>query len=140
MTTMVVTVTAEGASVAPSVDPGPSITTWWPSLPLALGDVDEWLTLSGLRRSGDWTLTAGTGGGLHVSATVVSAVSAADVRHTCNDGAGPHWGRRTRGCPRCDALEAGAQPAAWAGSRRTAPTRSHRCDSGCGPVCTAGDW
>ena len=44
--------------------------------------------------------------------------SADDLRHTCNDGDGPHFGRRTAGCPRCDELTAGAAPREWSGSRR----------------------
>ena len=40
------------------------------------------------------------------------------VRHTCNNGDGPYFGRRTAGCPRCDELTAGAAPREWSGSRR----------------------
>lgn len=139
MTTMVVTVTATGVSIAPAAEPGSSIATR-PTLLFTLDGVDRWLAGAGYRRSGtDWDIAL-CAGGLHVSAVVVPVDSAADARHTCNGGAGPHWGRRTRGCPRCDALEAGAEPVAWAGSRRAAPTQGHRCDSRCGRVCTAGDW
>jgi hypothetical protein len=37
----------------------------------------------------------------------------APARHTCNDGRGPAWGRKTPGCPRCDELAAGAEPVTW---------------------------
>lgn len=37
------------------------------------------------------------------------------TKHTCNDGAGPHFGKKTAGCPRCDELSAGAAPRAWSG-------------------------
>lgn len=30
--------------------------------------------------------------------------------HTCNDGQGPHFGKKTPGCPRCDELSTGAAP------------------------------
>jgi hypothetical protein len=74
------------------------------------------------------------------------------TRHTCNDGAGPAFGRKTRGCPRCDELLGGAEPVRWAGvSKREQERRQlaeieahfgsvkHR-SGGCGPVCTFGDW
>ncbi|THJ76069.1 MULTISPECIES: hypothetical protein [Frankia] len=71
--------------------------------------------------------------------------------HTCNDGTGPRWGRRTAGCPRCDELAAGAQPIRWApprraravadDARRVAEIRAHDCAvSGCSVVCTFGEW
>lgn len=33
--------------------------------------------------------------------------------HTCNGGGGPVWGRKTRGCPRCEELLAGAPARTW---------------------------
>ena len=69
------------------------------------------------------------------------------TKHTCNNGNGPAFGRKTAGCPRCDELLAGAEPVRWATSRaqidrqRIAEIRTHDCKrSGCGPVCTFGDW
>lgn len=76
----------------------------------------------------------------------------ATTKHTCG---GPKWGRKTPGCPRCDALLAGAEPVTWAPSRRqraaqedaqrSAEIREHfasasHLSGGCGPVCTFGDW
>jgi hypothetical protein len=78
------------------------------------------------------------------------------AKHTCNGGQGPHFGRKTAGCPRCDELLAGAEPRqGWThrgrfsgpvtDAERTADIRAHfagerhRSD-GCGPVCTYGDW
>lgn len=140
MTNMVVTVTAAGVSIAPATEPGSPIAVR-PTLLFTLGGVDRWLAGAGYRRSGaDWDITVRAVAGLHISAVVVPVESAAEARHTCNGGAGPHWGRRTRGCPRCAALEAGAEPVRWAGSHRAAPTSHHRCDSRCGRVCTGGDW
>lgn len=68
--------------------------------------------------------------------------------HTCNDGAGPVFGRKTPGCPRCDELLAGAKPrAGWGDVKRRFEAaqreaiRTHNCRAaGCGPVCTFGDW
>jgi len=65
--------------------------------------------------------------------------------HTCG---GPAFGRLTPGCPRCDELSAGATPRTqpWRtrpseDATRTAEIRSHSCErSGCGRVCTFGDW
>ncbi len=73
------------------------------------------------------------------------------TRHTCNDGNGPVFGRRTGGCPRCAELAAGAAPVRWAPGRRARTAvditrraeeiRAHDCTAaGCGPVCTFGDW
>lgn len=73
------------------------------------------------------------------------------TKHTCNEGRGPVFGRKTVGCPRCDELRSGATPIAWAPSRVTrdaahcreiaAHFASHAHRSGqCGPVCTYGDW
>ncbi len=39
------------------------------------------------------------------------------TKHTCNDGAGPVFGRKTCGCPRCDELLSGAKPVVWGASR-----------------------
>jgi hypothetical protein len=73
----------------------------------------------------------------------------ATTKHTCNDGNGPVFGRKTAGCPRCDELLGGAAPVVWASlglkKRNEAMQRlalkEHNCTrSGCGPVCTFGDW
>lgn len=58
------------------------------------------------------------------------------------------FGRRVDGCPRCAQLNNGAPPVKWSGTlrreeeaRRIAEIRAHRCSvSGCGPVCTFGEW
>lgn len=58
------------------------------------------------------------------------------------------FGRREAGCPRCAELAAGAPARKGWGSRRRefdaasiAAIRAHNCAaSGCGPVCTFGDW
>ena len=69
------------------------------------------------------------------------------TKHTCNDGSGPAFGRKTPGCPRCDELLAGAKPVQWAltgrqeDARRAAEIRAHDCRaSRCAVVCTFGDW
>lgn len=73
------------------------------------------------------------------------------TKHTCNGDRPPAFGRKTRGCPRCDELLAGAAPITWRPSRAQqdaqrcaeidAHFRSHRHTSGgCGPVCTFGEW
>lgn len=71
------------------------------------------------------------------------------TKHTCNDGSGPAFGRKTPGCPRCDELLAGAAPVKWAPSRAeqdridSAYRRLHPHDckaSGCSIVCTNGEW
>ena len=59
------------------------------------------------------------------------------TKHTCNGGEGPHFGRLTGGCPRCEELKAGAKPVRW---QRTAPREPHHCTEACGPICTADDW
>lgn len=72
----------------------------------------------------------------------------ATTSHTCNDGNGPAFGRKTPGCPRCDELLSGAKPrAGWGGQKRLSPwlrnlpSAAHNCRaSGCGPICTFGDW
>ena len=39
----------------------------------------------------------------------------AKTQHTCNEGAGPYFGRLSDdGCPRCEELKAGAEPRRWA--------------------------
>lgn len=68
------------------------------------------------------------------------------TRHTCG---GPVFGRKTPGCPRCDALLAGAAPVQWASARRAQQdeqearwrrdhfaSEAHRQEV----VCTYGDW
>ena len=58
------------------------------------------------------------------------------------------FGRKVDGCPRCQELAAGAQPIRWSSSRRAEmeaeqirAIRVHNCKaSGCGPVCTFGEW
>ena len=72
----------------------------------------------------------------------------ATTKHTCG---GPVFGKRTAGCPRCDELAAGA-PARQHGYFGTTLQAMHQSDerigrmphdckaSGCGPVCTFGDW
>jgi hypothetical protein len=71
------------------------------------------------------------------------------TRHTCNNGDGPHFGRRTAGCPRCDELTQGAKPREWASNRKAQEDahfynrlREHDCTtSNCNPLCcTYGDW
>jgi hypothetical protein len=85
------------------------------------------------------------------------AITSAKTEHTCNDGRGPHFGRLTPGCPRCDQLAAGDPPRAlgWVERRdqqarydeqREAAHRNHfrvggpHATGACGPVCTFGDW
>lgn len=73
------------------------------------------------------------------------------TKHTCNEGSGPVFGRKTVGCPRCDELLAGSPAVKWAPSRKDqdaqwcrevdAHFRSHHHQTGkCGPVCTFGEW
>lgn len=68
------------------------------------------------------------------------------TKHTCG---GPVFGKKTPGCPRCDELLAGAPPVEWRSSQRDFDRRRdaieranpHNCTkSGCGPICTYGDW
>jgi hypothetical protein len=40
-------------------------------------------------------------------------VTEVKTTHTCNNGNGPVFGRKTQGCPRCDELMAGAAPRSW---------------------------
>ncbi len=71
------------------------------------------------------------------------------AKHTCNDGNGPVFGRKTVGCPRCDELLAG-KPAvkSWGASKARfeaasrAAIMAHDCKrSNCNPICcTFGDW
>lgn len=66
-----------------------------------------------------------------------------NTKHTCNDGAGPHFGRKTAGCPRCDELSNGAAPRdGWqrAHFTRKLDAPRHTCTDSCGPVCTANEW
>lgn len=74
----------------------------------------------------------------------------AGTKHTCNDGAGPSFGRlapRTE-CKRCDELRFGAPARTWAKSNdamRCEAVRAHfasarHTSGGCGPVCTFGEW
>ena len=67
------------------------------------------------------------------------AQAAATRRHTCNDGHGPHFGRLTDGCPRCEELKAGAEPVRWHRAQQY-PYQPHTCTDRCMPVCTANDW
>ena len=72
----------------------------------------------------------------------------ARAKHTCNDGFGPSFGRKTAGCPRCDELTAGAPARTWAKSSdamRCEEVSNHfasqrHTSGGCGPVCTFGEW
>ena len=59
------------------------------------------------------------------------------------------FGRKVEGCPRCIELANGAAPIVQAFWGRKAAMeaeqiraiRSHNCkESGCGPVCTFGEW
>jgi hypothetical protein len=58
------------------------------------------------------------------------------------------FGRKVDGCPRCEELKNGAEPVKWDGTRRSEieaeqirAIRAHDCKkSGCGPVCTFGEW
>ena len=73
------------------------------------------------------------------------------TKHTCNEGHGPVFGRKTKGCLRCDELLSGAIPVKWATGRKeqdrihSLEIRSHfnshkHLSGGCGPVCTYGEW
>ena len=70
------------------------------------------------------------------------------TKHTCNDGDGPHFGRKTAGCQRCDELTQGAKPRQWSSAkqwntRNSSSARAvHNCTaSNCNPLCcTYGDW
>lgn len=57
------------------------------------------------------------------------------------------FGRKDPTCPRCQELTNGAKPRdSWHqkrqdNNRRVMEIRNHNCrQSGCGPVCTFGDW
>jgi len=74
------------------------------------------------------------------------------TKHTCNDGAGPSFGRLAPRleCKRCDELRFGAPARKWnctaadADRARSASITAHFAPNGgherCGPVCTFGDW
>jgi hypothetical protein len=47
----------------------------------------------------------------------MSNLTTVRVQHTCNDGAGPYFGKKTLGCPRCDQLSSGASPRKWANTQ-----------------------
>lgn len=47
-------------------------------------------------------------------------MTTAATKHTCNEGHGPSFGRKTAGCPRCDELCAGSKPRSWAANRKAA--------------------
>lgn len=77
--------------------------------------------------------------------------TAGTTKHTCNEGHGPAFGRKTPGCPRCDELLAGAAPVKWGHSRRENDAQlsreihdhfasTYHRSGGCGPVCTFGEW
>jgi hypothetical protein len=68
------------------------------------------------------------------------------VKHTCG---GPHFGKRTPGCLRCDQLANGAAPRQQASRGRAKQMEELRsmaiatdnCKvSNCGSVCVAFDW
>ena len=58
------------------------------------------------------------------------------------------FGRKVDGCPRCDELKNGAEPVRWSITRKAEieaeqirAILTHDCKkSGCGPVCTFGEW
>ncbi len=58
------------------------------------------------------------------------------------------FGRKVDGCPRCEELKAGAPTVKWSGTLRKEQEarfirdlKAHDCKkSGCGPVCTFGEW
>lgn len=56
------------------------------------------------------------------------------------------FGRKDPNCPRCQELISGAKSRSWGNSRqieqlRILEIRNHDCKrSGCGPVCTFGEW
>ena len=70
-----------------------------------------------------------------------------ELRHTCD---GPVFGRLAKlgECRRCDELRFGVPSRQWHGAQRrklaaqrVADIRAHDCrQSGCGPICTFGDW
>ena len=67
-----------------------------------------------------------------------------NTKHTCG---GPKFGRLTSGCPRCDELKLGVPARSWGLSvrqrdqLRCREIQAHDCrKSGCGPVCTFGEW
>ena len=58
------------------------------------------------------------------------------------------FGRKVDFCPRCEELKAGAAPVKWNIDRKrindqvlAQEIRNHNCSkSGCGPICTFGQW
>lgn len=73
-----------------------------------------------------------------------TTTSTKTAKHTCG---GPVFGRKTPGCPRCDEMLAGAPAVKWAQTRAQEDAqlarsiRQHSCNaSGCGRVCTFGQW
>lgn len=48
------------------------------------------------------------------------------TKHTCNDGYGPNFGRKTAGCPRCDELIAGSAPRTGWGMSEADKARERR--------------
>jgi hypothetical protein len=73
-------------------------------------------------------------------------MQATSTKHTCG---GPHFGKRTPGCARCDELANGAaarqQPARGRSQQiendRRATIAAHNCKvSNCSIVCVAFDW
>lgn len=51
------------------------------------------------------------------------------------------FGRKDPNCARCRELLAGAPTRGWGPSKNDRPAAPHSCErSGCGPVCTAGEW
>jgi len=52
------------------------------------------------------------------------------------------FGRKDKGCPRCQELLKGAKPISW--NFKTSVTvkaiRSHVCNTNCGVICTVGEW
>lgn len=73
------------------------------------------------------------------------------MKHTCNDGYGPHFGKKTEGCPRCDELLSGAPVRKWAGFElkeyNARVDKAYRASHAikhakgeCGVVCTAMEW
>lgn len=78
------------------------------------------------------------------------------TKHTCNDGSGPVFGRKTAGCARCDELIGGAAPVEWTTAEDRERAKRHAEEDarwsashfasdkhrsgGCGVVCTYGEW
>lgn len=47
------------------------------------------------------------------------------TKHTCNNGRGPAFGRKTPGCARCDELLDGASPVVWTITEERDRARRH---------------